>query len=39
MSAGLHKVEFIPSGLASGVYFYQLNASGYTSSNKMVYLK
>lgn len=39
MTAGNHKINFVPSGLASGVYFYQLNAGGYTISNKMIYLK
>jgi len=46
MEAGNHKVEFTASGLASGVYFYQLRADSnsnqnqlYVSSNKMVYIK
>jgi len=40
---GNYEVEFNPvSGvwnLASGIYFYRLQANGYTSTKKMIYLK
>ncbi|MCL5028197.1 MAG: glycoside hydrolase family 47 protein [Bacteroidetes bacterium] len=39
MAAGIHRVQFFPSGLASGVYFYQCVADNFVSSNKMVYIK
>lgn len=33
------KFEFNASGLASGVYFYELNAGGMKLVNKMVLVK
>jgi len=40
---GDYEVEFIPiSGnrhLASGIYFYKLQAGNYSSTKKMIYLK
>jgi len=39
LTAGTYTKEFIPRGLASGIYFYQLKTEDYTTSNKMVYLK
>lgn len=39
MSAGAHSVVFDASELASGVYFYTLNAEGFSTSRKMVLVK
>ena len=36
---GRHQVQFDGSGLASGIYFVQMIAPGYSSANKMVLLK
>ncbi|MGB5528862.1 MAG: YCF48-related protein [Ignavibacteriaceae bacterium] len=46
-SAGIYEVEFIPRGLVSGVYFYQLEAGdpsissgqSFIQTKKMVYLR
>lgn len=38
-SAGTHKVNFSSSKLTSGVYFYRLNAGGFTDTKKMTVLK
>ena len=37
--AGNYAVEFDGSGLASGVYFYQLEVNGFISSKRMLLLK
>ncbi|TKJ39983.1 hypothetical protein CEE37_09615 [candidate division LCP-89 bacterium B3_LCP] len=37
--AGVHEVTFNGSGLASGIYIYQLHAGGFTASGKMVLMK
>jgi hypothetical protein len=37
--AGTHHVDFDASGLASGVYFYRLQASGFVETRRMVILK
>ena len=37
--AGTYEVEFEPSGLSSGVYFYRLKAEDFVQSRKMVLLK
>jgi len=37
--AGAHTVAFDGSGLASGVYFYQLEAAGQKISRKMILMK
>lgn len=39
MSAGLHKVTFDGKNLASGVYFYQLQANGFSETKKMALMK
>ncbi|MCF8241300.1 MAG: T9SS type A sorting domain-containing protein [Melioribacteraceae bacterium] len=39
MQPGRHKVEFDASGLASGVYFYQLKAGDFIQTKKMVLLR
>ncbi len=39
MNAGAHTVTFDAAGLASGIYFYGLEACGYMLVNKMVLLK
>jgi len=38
-SAGSHVVEFNGSNLASGIYFYQLTATGFTDTKRMVLIK
>jgi len=38
-NAGVHKVTFDGSGLASGIYVYRLTAADYTASGKMMLLK
>jgi hypothetical protein len=38
-SAGYHEVVFDGSGLASGLYFYRLQAGTYTDTKKMMLLK
>ena len=39
-SAGNYKVNFDPSNLASGIYFYKINtSSGFTSTKKLMLLK
>jgi len=37
--AGVHVVRFDGSGLASGVYFYRLQAGDFAQSKKLVILK
>jgi hypothetical protein len=37
--AGYHFIEFSGSGLASGIYFYQLQAGEYVEMRKMVLMK
>jgi len=39
LNAGTHTVSFDAAGLASGVYFYRLEAAGYTETRKMVLMK
>jgi hypothetical protein len=39
MGAGIHKVNFDGSGLSSGIYFYRLQAGGFTAVKKLVLLK
>jgi hypothetical protein len=36
---GKNEILFDASGLASGIYFYQLRAENYTSTKKMILLK
>jgi hypothetical protein len=38
-NAGVHKVTFDGSGLASGIYVYRLTAANYAASGKMMLLK
>jgi Secretion system C-terminal sorting domain len=38
-SAGNHSVHFLASNMASGVYFYRLEAEGYTSMKQMLLVK
>ncbi len=38
-NAGIHKVQFSGANLASGVYFYRLNANGKTQIKKMILMK
>ena len=37
--AGRHEARWNAAGAASGVYFYRLNAGGYTSTRKLIVLK
>jgi hypothetical protein len=39
LEAGYHEVEFHGDGLASGVYFYRLDAGGFSSAKKFILLK
>jgi hypothetical protein len=39
MNEEIHKVNFNPSGLNSGVYIYRLDINGFVDVKKMVYLK
>jgi len=38
-SAGVHKITFDGSGLASGIYLYQLEAGAFAATGKMVLMK
>ncbi|HDH58030.1 MAG TPA: T9SS type A sorting domain-containing protein, partial [Bacteroidetes bacterium] len=37
--AGVHKVTFDSSGLASGVYIYRIHAGDFSATGKMVLMK
>lgn len=37
--AGTYEVEFNASGLASGIYYYQLSTENFVDTKKMIYLK
>jgi hypothetical protein len=37
--AGEYEVEFNATGLTSGIYFYQLRASNYSETKKMVLIR
>ncbi len=37
--AGDYTLQFVPGELASGVYFYRINAGSYSAVRKMLYLK
>lgn len=37
--AGLHKISFDASSLASGVYFYRIHAEDFTATQKLVLMK
>jgi hypothetical protein len=39
MTAGVHSVQFDAKSLATGVYFYRLEAGSYVTSKKMLLLK
>ncbi len=38
-TAGQHKIDFIARSLASGIYFYQIQAANYSETRKMVLMK
>jgi hypothetical protein len=38
-SAGSYNVEFNASGLSSGVYFYRIEAKGFSQIRKMLLIK
>lgn len=37
--AGNHKINFEPKYIPSGIYLYRINAGGFISSRKMIYIK
>ncbi len=39
MTAGMHAVQFDATRLASGIYFYRLQAGSYTATKKLVLVK
>lgn len=39
MNAGSYNVNFDASKLTSGIYFYQINANGFTQTKKMMFIK
>jgi hypothetical protein len=39
LKAGVYEADFNASNLPSGVYFYRLDAEGYTETRKMVLFK
>jgi hypothetical protein len=38
-SAGFHQVKFDASGIASGIYFYRMQAGTYTATKKLLLLR
>jgi len=38
-SAGTHQLSFIANNLASGIYYYRINADKYIRTKKMIFLK
>ena len=38
-AAGMYNVQFTMHNLASGIYFYTLQAGDFVESKKMIYLK
>ncbi len=39
VAAGYHEVQFNASGLASGVYFYRLEAGSFVDTKKLVLVR
>ena len=39
LAAGKHAVQFSPSGLSGGVYFYVLRAGDFQQTRRMAYVK
>jgi len=39
MNAGTHEVTFNASGFSSGVYFYTIKTTSFTSTRKMILTK
>lgn len=39
LQAGSHSLEFNPQGLASGIYFYKLQAGSYSAVRKLILLR
>ena len=39
LAAGRYRIQWLPNGLPSGVYFYQLQAGGYNETKKLILLR
>jgi hypothetical protein len=39
IDAGNHEVQFIGTNLASGVYFYRIEAGSFMARRKLVYVR
>jgi hypothetical protein len=37
--AGTYRVEWIPNGVASGIYFYRMEAGGFVETRKLILMK
>jgi len=38
-TAGKHEIIWHPKGLPSGIYFYRLQAGGFSNAKKLIYQK
>lgn len=39
MTAGLHRIDWSPENLSSGVYFYQISAGQFQQTRKMIFMQ
>ncbi|HEX9657939.1 MAG TPA: M1 family aminopeptidase [Bacteroidota bacterium] len=39
LEPGIHSIEFSPSGLASGMYFYQVTAGSFVATRRMILMR